>query len=244
MVVLARPQDVLHFEGAVWQPCEGLVGESHGMSLEDPELRPLEDQVLREIAAEGCVRHYRAGSVLISEGDEGDSLFVLLEGRVKVYTSNDAGRELVLTTAGAGEILGEVSLDGGRRSASVMALTPCRCAVVRGADLRLFLARHPGFAHHLILKLIGRVRRLTRSARQLALDDVYTRVAALLEEMAVDNGQGQRTLPERLTQQEMADRIGSSREMISRVLKELVQGGYVDQRGGRIALLKPLPRGW
>jgi CRP/FNR family transcriptional regulator, cyclic AMP receptor protein len=213
------------------------------MSTEAGDATLLNDDALARIAAEGCVRRYRAGTVLINEGDEGDAVFVLLEGRVKVYTANEDGRELVLTTAGAGEILGEVSMDGGLRSASVMALTACRCAVVRGADLRSFITRHPDFAHVLILRLIGRVRRLTRSARRLALDDVYTRLAALLEELAVADG-GRRVVADPLTQQEMAERIGSSREMISRVMKELVQGGWLALEGRRIVLLKPLPRRW
>ena len=201
---------------------------------------PLPAEVLASIASRGGIKRYPTHAVLITESDSAETLYVILSGRVKVYTANEAGRELILTLQGAGEYLGELALDDGVRSASLMTLEPTTCAVVTGAKLRDFVAAHPGFAHHLIVNLIRRVRRLTGSAKSLALDDVHSRIAALLDNMARDKG-AERRVSHKLTQQATAEHIGSSREMVSRVFKELTVGGYVAVQGGRIRLLKKLP---
>ena len=204
---------------------------------------PLPQAVLAQIAARGGVKRYPAHAVLITEGDSADSLYLILSGRVKVYTANDSGKELILTIHGAGEYVGEMAFDGGVRSASVMTLEPTTCAVVTGHTLRDFIAEHPSFAQHLIVNLIRRLRRLTGSAKSLALDDVYSRIAALLESMAQDEGDA-RMVTNKLTQQDIAEHIGSSREMVSRVFKELTVGGYVAMQAGRIRIVKKLPAAW
>ena len=99
-------------------------------------LLPLQDAVLRRIAERGGVKRYPAHAVIIHESDDSDALFIILAGRVKVYAANDAGKEVILTTLGPGEYVGELALDGGARSASVMTLEPTTCAVVAGANLR------------------------------------------------------------------------------------------------------------
>ena len=175
---------------------------------------PLPAEVLASTASRGGTERYPAHAVLITEGDSAETPYVILSGRVKVYTANEAGRELILTLQGAGDYLGELALDDGVRSASVMTLEPTTCAVLTGAKLRDFVAAHPGFAHHLIVKLIRRMRQLTGSAKSLALDDVYSRIAALLDNMARDEG-GERRVSHKLTQQAIAEHIGSSREMVS-----------------------------
>jgi CRP/FNR family cyclic AMP-dependent transcriptional regulator len=203
----------------------------------------LHDELLREIAARGNVKQYPAHAVIINEGDAADSLFIVLAGRVKVYAANEAGKEVILSTLGPGEYVGELALDGGARSASVMTMEPTRCAVVTGASLRDFLAAHPDFALHLIRDLIGRVRRLTGSVKNLALEDVYHRVVALLQELSQPQD-GQRVIMQKLTQQDIADHVGSSREMVSRIFKELVTGGYLRVDAGRITILKTPPAAW
>lgn len=204
---------------------------------------PLHDQLLREIAARGNVKQYPAHAVIINEGDAADSLFIVLAGRVKVYAGNDAGKEVILGMLGPGDYVGEMALDGGVRSASVMTMEPTRCAVVTGASLRDFLAAHPDFALHLIRDLIRRVRRLTGSVKNLALEDVYHRVVALLQELSEPQG-GQRVVAQKLTQQDIAEHVGSSREMVSRIFKELVAGGYLRVDAGRITVLKTPPAAW
>jgi CRP/FNR family cyclic AMP-dependent transcriptional regulator len=204
---------------------------------------PLPDDLLKAMAARGGVKNFPANAILINEGDQSDSIYVLLKGRVKVYGTSAAGREIVYNTHGAGEYFGEMTLDGGTRSASVMTLEPTTCVVVSGANVREFLGTHPDFALHLIRKLIALVRRSTVNVKSLALDDVYGRVSKLLYELAQEEG-GCHVVHERLTQQDIADRVGASREMISRIFKQLTEGGYVKTEGRRIVIVKKLPAGW
>jgi CRP/FNR family cyclic AMP-dependent transcriptional regulator len=200
----------------------------------------LDDQLLRAIAARGGVRSYAANTVLVTEDDRSDAVFIILSGRVKAYGSADDGREVIYGTQGAGEYFGEMTLDGGPRSASVMTLEPTTCAVVSGADVREFIAQNPDFALHLIKKLIRLGRASTEHVKSLALDDVYGRVTKLLKALAREED-GVLAVPDKLTQQDIAERVGSSREMVSRVFKPLTEGGYVELRAGRIVLLKKLP---
>lgn len=214
--------------------------------MRQPTVTPdvLDQDVLREIARRGGVKPYRARAILINEGDTADSLFIVLSGRVKVYSVNEAGKEVVIATHGPGEYVGELALDGGVRSASVVTLEPTTCSVVSGANLRDFIAAHPGFALHLIQKLIRSVRQATESVKSLALDDVYARVVRILADLSDPREGGVRVVRERMTQQDVADRVGASREMVSRIFKDLALGGYIVVKSSRIAILKPLPARW
>jgi CRP/FNR family cyclic AMP-dependent transcriptional regulator len=206
-------------------------------------LAPLEDQTLRRIAETGVVRAFPRNTVLINEGDVGDSLYVVLSGRVKVYSRNESGREFVSDCHGPGEYVGEMSLDGAPRSASVMTVEPTTCAVVNRAQFRDFVLAHPDFAMHLIERLIHRVRVTTGNLKSLALSDVYGRLVRLLNTLAQEVD-GKSVVPERLTQQEIADRVGASRDMIGKLMKDLVAGGYLAVEDRTITLLKKLPTGW
>jgi CRP/FNR family cyclic AMP-dependent transcriptional regulator len=203
----------------------------------------LQDELLKEIAGQGNVRRYPAGTVLISEGDRSDLLYIVLKGRVRVYSASASGREVTIITHGPGEYVGEMALDGGSRSASVMTLEPTTCAVVGGGSLRAFLHSHPDFALHLIHKLIWRVRQATDNIKSLALQDVYGRVVRLLDELAVPEGDV-RVVRGPLTQREIAERVGSSREMVSRIFKDLVVAGCLAVASGRITILRKPPARW
>ncbi|MEO7007736.1 MAG: Crp/Fnr family transcriptional regulator [Caldimonas sp.] len=208
---------------------------------------PASDQLSRAlldaIAAHGGVRKYPAQAILINEGDSSDSLYIVLSGLLRVYASSENGREVVLAEHGPGEYLGELSLDGEKRSVSVKALEPTTCCVVPGAQLREFLAGNPEFALHLTQKLIRMVRRLTEQVKSLALQDVYGRIARVLVELSDEAGD-ERVVRFKLTQQDIADRVGSSREMVNRVMKELTAGGYVALRDGRHVIQRKLPAAW
>jgi len=208
----------------------------------DP-FEPLHDEVLRNIAASGVVRTFPRNTVLINEGDVGDALYVILSGRVKVYSSNEAGREFVIDFHSAGEYVGEMTLDGEPRSASVMTVEPTTCAVVNRAQFRDFILAHPDFAMHLIDRLIHRLRVTTGNLKSLALSDVYGRLVRLLNTLSQDLD-GRSVVPEKLTQQEIADRVGASRDMIGKLMKDLVAGGYLAVEDRTIAILKKLPTGW
>ena len=204
----------------------------------------LQEPVLREIAERGNVKRYPAHTVLITEEDDADTLYIILSGRVKVYASNESGKDVILSVLTTGDLVGEMAIDGGPRSASVMTLEPTSCAVVVGADLRAFIVAHPDFAHHLILKLIARVRWLTGRVKSLALEDVYGRVVALLQATSEPDGEQHRIVTQKMTQQDIAEHVGSSREMVSRIFKELTVGGYITVEGGRIRVLKTPPAAW
>jgi CRP/FNR family cyclic AMP-dependent transcriptional regulator len=203
----------------------------------------LAPETLREIAAAGVIRTYPKNTVIINEGEVADSLFIVLSGRMKVYASNAAGREVVIAFHGPGEYVGEMSLDGSPRSASVMTVEPTTCAVVNRSSFREFLLAHPEFAMNLIEKLIQRVRATTENVKSLALSDVYGRLVKLLLALAVERD-GRIIVPERLTQQDIAERVGASRDMISRLLKDLVAGGYLVIQNHMITILKKPPHGW
>jgi len=208
----------------------------------DP-LAPLGQDLLRQIAATGVIRQFPKNTVLINEGDQGDSLFIVLTGRVKVYASNAAGKEVVIAFHGPGEYVGEMSLDGAPRSASVMTAEPSTCAVVSRAQFREFILAHPDFALHLVEKLIQRVRSATENVKSLALSDVYGRLVRLLLSLAAERD-GRLLVPEKLTQQDIAERVGASRDMISRLMKDLVGGGYLAVEDRTIVILRKPPPGW
>ncbi|HEX9301003.1 MAG TPA: Crp/Fnr family transcriptional regulator [Casimicrobiaceae bacterium] len=209
----------------------------------DDPFAPLAQDTLRAIAATGVVRQFPKNAVLINEGEQGDSLFILLSGKVKVFASNEAGKEFVIDFHGPGEYVGEMSLDGAPRSASVMTVEPTSCAVVSRANFREFILAHPDFALHLIEKLIQRVRRTTENVKSLALSDVYGRLVRLLHALAQDRD-GRQVIPDKLTQQDIAERVGASRDMISRLMKDLVAGGYLAIEDRTITILKRLPAAW
>ncbi len=204
---------------------------------------PLRDDILQTIAASGVVRSFPKQTVLIHEGDVGDALYIILSGRVKVYASNAAGREVVINFHGAGEYVGEMSLAGEPRSASVVTVEPTTCAIVNRAQFRDFIAANPDFAQHLIHTLIRRARSATENVKSLALSDVYGRLVRLINALAVERD-GRIMVQERLTQQDIAERVGASRDMIGKLMKDLVAGGYLLVEDRQITVLKKLPPGW
>jgi CRP/FNR family cyclic AMP-dependent transcriptional regulator len=199
---------------------------------------------LRALAQRGMRRRYPKGYRLIEEYDSGDSIYVIVRGRVRVYAQGDDGREITYGTYGAGEYVGEMSLDGGPRSASVVAVEPLLCVQITRQTLLQHLAETPEFALELIAKIIRSARAATLSTRQLALNDVYSRLVLLLDAMATTHADGTRAVEKRPTQQDIASQLGCSREMIGRLLRDLEAGGYVQRAGERLLLLRALPARW
>ena len=206
-------------------------------------LASLDESALRALAPHGAARSYPKNAVIIYEGDETDSLYVLLSGRVKVFVSEEDGREVVLSTIREGGYFGVLVIDVGPRSASIMALEPCRCFVIPMGDIEGLLEHNPLFGRHLIHLLIGKVRSLVKQVRDLALKDVYGRFAKFVDENAIEHN-GARVVPERLTQQDIAARIGGTREMVNRIVKDLTAGGYISVDAKQITVHKRLPAHW
>jgi CRP/FNR family cyclic AMP-dependent transcriptional regulator len=203
--------------------------------LSQPEIATLADGAI--------VRTFPKNTIVVTEGERSDSLYVILSGRVKVFVSDEHGKDVVLRIEGPGEYFGELALDEGPRTASVATLEPCKMAVIANDVVRALLASHPEAALQLIRGLIGRMRYMTENLKDLALLDVYGRVAKLLLELATETD-GRLVVDQRLTQQDIADRVSASREMVSRILKDLTTGGYITNEGGKIVVQRRPPRAW
>lgn len=200
---------------------------------------------LRPLAQRGVVRHFPKGAVLIHEGDHGDALFIVLQGRLRVYGSSAlADREVLYGFCEAGDYVGEMGLDGGERSASVAATESCHCVMVTRESLLAHLREHPEFALELLTKVIRRVRQTTANLKSLALNDVYGRLKTALEGEAQLQSDGTRFVPGSRTHREWAAQLGCSREMVSRVMKDLERGGYIEPLATGLQLPKALPARW
>ncbi|MBI3043632.1 MAG: Crp/Fnr family transcriptional regulator [Betaproteobacteria bacterium] len=204
----------------------------------------LEESELRALSAHASIQTYPKHAVIVNEGDRSDLIFIIQSGRVKVFLHGKDGRELVLNVHGPGEYFGEMVLDEGPRSASVMTLEASKFLIIPKSDFRRFLSANPDFAMKLINRLVRRVRTLTENVGSLALLDVYGRVARLLLDLAVEQEDGRLVVRERLTQKDVADRVGASREMVSRIFKDLVTGGYIEVNDRRITINRNLPPRW
>jgi CRP/FNR family cyclic AMP-dependent transcriptional regulator len=226
---------VVSTEHRVLSTTESLQGVSLFAGLSPEEIAALADAAI--------VRTFPKNTIVVTEGERSDSLYVILSGRVKVFVSDENGKELALNVEGPGEYFGELALDEGPRTASVGTLETSKLAVIPNEALRAFLASHPEAALRLIRGLIGRIRHMTESIKDLALLDVYGRVAKLLLELATEVD-GRLIVDQRLTHQQVADRVSASREMVSRIFKDLTTGGYIAAEDGRIVIKRRPPRAW
>jgi CRP/FNR family cyclic AMP-dependent transcriptional regulator len=169
-------------------------------------------------------------------GDATDSLYIVLSGRLKVMMSDAEGKEVILSILGPGEFFGEMGLiDDAPRSASVVTLEPCELLYLSKRDFKKCLAENFEMAMAVMRGLVRRLREADRKIGSLALLDVYGRVARLLLDMAEDVN-GEKIVTKRLPKQDIAKMIGASREMVSRVMKDLQVGGYIEMRGSNIVL--------
>ena len=204
----------------------------------------LAQQETEKLTQHSTTRSYPANTILISEGDTTDSLYVVLEGEVKVFASDQYGKEVILNILGPGEYFGELALlDDKPRSASVKTMLPTKVMVITKNDFKNCLATDPEMAYRLIKILIGQVRALTSNVKSLALLDVYGRVARTLLDLA-ENVDDELVILQKLTHQDIADMVGASREMVSRILKDLVSGGYITVKNKRYIINEKLPPGW
>ena len=214
------------------------------MAANSPLFSELSDEDIQVIAGGGVVKTFPKHTVLISEGDQSDFLYVILEGKVKVFVSDESGKEAILNIQGPGEYFGELALiDEVPRSASVMTLMPSRLAFVSRLDFEACLAKHPNLALKLIRTLTHRIRSLTDVVKNLALNDVYGRVARTLLKLAREKN-GLLIIEQRLTHQDIADMVGASREMVSRIMKDLTTGGYLQTKNKIITIQSKLPPAW
>lgn len=194
------------------------------------------DEQLRMLASVVTRRSIPRSTTVISSGDATDSLYIVLSGRLKVMMSDAEGKEVILTILGPGEFFGEMGLiDDEPRSATVVAIEPCELLSIAKRDFKKCLAENFEMAMAVMRGLMRRLREADRKIGSLALLDVYGRVARLLLDMS-ENVEGEKMVTKRLPKQDIAKMIGASREMVSRVMKDLQMGGYIEVRGSNIVL--------
>ena len=194
-----------------------------------------EDQ-LRMLTAVITRRSLPRSTTVMASGDPTDSLYIVLSGRLKVMMSDAEGKEVILSILGPGEFFGEMGLiDDAPRSASVVSIEPCEVLSIAKRDFKKCLAENFEMAQAVMRGLVRRLRDADRKIGSLALLDVYGRVARLLLDMA-ETVDGEKIVTKRLPKQDIAKMIGASREMVSRVMKDLQMGGYIEVRGSNIVL--------
>ncbi len=197
---------------------------------------------LEALVSSSSSRSFPKNTVVIHENDPADSLFIIESGRVKVYCSDKNGKEFIMNTQSEGDYFGELALlDDSSRSASVRTVEKSNFCIIYKDDFNRVLEDHPNIARKLIQNLAARVRKLTADVKSLALQDVYGRVANVLTDLAEERGDGTLFIPEKLTQQDIADRVGASREMVARILKDLTIGDYIRFEGRHIIINSKLP---
>ena len=209
-------------------------------SFTEANFLPVDASASSRLARMGRLKRFAPHTIVLIEGDFSDGVFVILQGRVKAFVSEPDGGEIVLSVLGPGECFGEMTLDGGPRTASVITLENVSCSMISRAALRAAIAGDSECALWMIELLIARTRLATKLIKDLALHDVYVRVTHLLQSMAHEPA-GALVVSERLSQQEIANRVGASRDMVSRVIKELIAGGYIAMNHKAITLIKKFP---
>jgi CRP/FNR family cyclic AMP-dependent transcriptional regulator len=208
-----------------------------------PLFSGLPKEALAEIEQHGSVKSCKKNVIVINQDDETYSLYVILSGSVKVFVSGEDGREAVLNHQEAGDYFGDLALiDKQPRVASVMTTEPSKFMIISREDFLKCLSKNPEIAINLIKPMTSRMRMLAKNVSSLALLDVYGRVARILLEQSEE--QGDVLVTEKLTQQEIADMVGASRAMVSRILKDLKEGGYISIEKKRITIHHKLPSRW
>jgi CRP/FNR family cyclic AMP-dependent transcriptional regulator len=201
-----------------------------------PLFSGVQDPELEQIARVATQRKVPRGTVIVRSGDVTDSLYVLINGSARVLNSDEEGREVILSILGPGDFFGEMGLiDGSPRSADVVAAESCELLVISKADFKRCLQENFEVALNIMKRLVERLREADRKIESLALMDVYGRVAKLLLEFS-EVHDGQKVIRRKLTKQDIAKMIGASREMVSRVMKDLEASGYIRVEEGQIVL--------
>lgn len=210
-----------------------------------PTFSEVSDGVLSALANCATRKSFPKNSLIINEGDPAGPLFIILSGKIRVFLDSESGKSITLAIQKSGSYFGELSLlDDQPRSASIITLEPTLCALIPKQSFVDWLRTHPEDAALGVMRgLTRRIRTLTDNVRGLALYNVYTRLSKTLHELAVVEND-ELVIREKVSHQELANQVGSSREMVSKIMKDLATGGYLAIEGKTVRILKPLPAGW
>jgi len=207
-----------------------------------PLFSGLDDNELEEIVAITSKRSYPKNNIIINEGDETNSLYLIMSGKVKIILSDEDGKEITISILEPNDYFGELSLiDDEPRSARVVTTEQCQFCIIHKSDFNHVLDNNPGLVRNLMKGLSQRLRLANKNIESLALMDVYGRVARTLLQFSKPEDDGTRVIHEKLTQKDIASMVGASREMVSRIFKDLTAGGYITVKSGIITITEKLP---
>lgn len=202
-------------------------------SLKDDELEALKKVTL--------TKNFEKDKIILLEDEEGDTLFIILKGSVKVTSFSEKGKEVIYSILGEGDFFGDMSLlDGKPRSASVISIEETEMQLIRRSDFYRLLEQYPRIALKLLEELASRIRKADNRIGSLALLDVSGRVAGILVMLAEERGirlKKQVIIKSRPTHQELANMVGTTRETVTRVLKQLEQKKYIKMSGKDVLIL-------
>lgn len=205
-------------------------------------LATLSPEELQAAAPRFALRRYPKGAILVAEGDRLDAFSIVLSGRVKFFWRDDAGKQVDVAIVGPGEDFAAQAIGGEPMLTSVIALEDLRLASIPVAEFERLLLRHPQLALTYVKRVVYLFRRTMMGRRSFSMEDVYGRVTELLLTSASETGGVPVT--ERLTHAEIGQRVGATREMVGRVLRDLARGGYIKAERGRFTVLRKPPRHW
>ena len=200
----------------------------------------LDDEAIRYFEKVAVRKRFSKNTVLLSKGDESDSLYIIVSGKVKVTVHDEQGKEVVLAVFGRGEYFGEMAaIDGRPRSATIVSKEATEVLVIRRDDFGKMLSSNPDMMFDLLKVLLERFRQADEKIESLAFMTVYNRVATLLMQLAKPKGQ-KWVVQQTLKHQEIAEMVGASRETVTRVLNELLDAGYISIETKYITINKNL----
>ncbi len=201
-----------------------------------PLFAGLQPAALEPIARASLLRRVSRGTAVVMTGERTDFVYIILSGSLKVLVNDEEGREVILSILGPGELFGEMGvIDDTPRSATVVAASPADLVVFTKTDFKRVMQENFDVALYIMKNLAHRLRVADRKIESLALLDVYGRVARLLLENAEKVGD-ELVVVKKITKQDMAKMIGASREMVSRVMKDLQTQGLIVEGNGRVVL--------
>jgi CRP/FNR family transcriptional regulator, cyclic AMP receptor protein len=208
-----------------------------------PLFRDFADDEAAAVAATVTDRHYAKHQFIVREGDPGDTFFILVKGSVSVCRIAPDGRETILSILKEGDFFGEMSMfDSSLRSASIKTLTEVEVGAIRQADFLTLLDRNPRIGRSLVIALSERLRAANALIAATTSQDIRARLASLLLNLGdqfgerVDNGT---RITLRLTNQEMANMIGTTRETVNRTLNRFWDDKLVDMRTAHVVIVEP-----
>jgi CRP/FNR family cyclic AMP-dependent transcriptional regulator len=202
-----------------------------------PLFAELDETELDKLSKVSSRKRVERGAFVVHSGDSTDSLYILLSGRAKVTNVDGEGREIILAWLGQGEFFGEMGLiDGSPRSANVVATEMCELLILSKEAFQRCMQDNFQVAQRLMQILVRRLREADRNIESLALLDVYGRVARLLLELSEEEN-GRRVVKKKISKQDMARMIGASREMVSKVMRDLELSGFIATESNMLVIL-------